>query len=158
MAKEPTVITVAGVEKDTYGNLSVTDTLGNTVRINKKHESLHPLFENNQGRAIKLIWDNYKGKDFVDGAELFDGKPPLEKQVEPLSTSSEPLPDPPQSTTKPVTQLSGQEVGMWWKELGEMLRARDIKLDTPQGRQLRNSYYAQMLKVLGINLSDKGEF
>jgi len=74
--KAPTIITPVSCELDTYGHLNVTDTLGNITRINQKHAKLHPLFTENTGKAVKLIWATYLNKDYVDDAELFDGVVP----------------------------------------------------------------------------------
>ncbi len=53
---------------------------------------------------------------------------------------------------------STPEEGMWWKELGEMLRAGDIDKTKPMGKALRDFYYTQMLSVLDITLeSTHGE-
>lgn len=53
------------------------------------------------------------------------------------------------------TRPAPQELGMWWKELGEMLRAKDIDLTKPAGKAMRTAYYAQMLSVLDIKIGDK---
>ena len=74
--KEPTVITPAEVHFDNYGGLNVTDTLGAVTKINKKHDSLHSLFQSNIGRAIKVYWKYYDvngNQGFaVDNAQLFN--------------------------------------------------------------------------------------
>ena len=44
---------------------------------------------------------------------------------------------------------------LWWRELGEMLRAKDIDLTKPAGKAMRTAYYAQMLSVLDIKIGDK---
>ncbi len=87
--KAPTVITVASTAKDTYGSLVVTDTLGGVTKIGNKREHLFSLF--GPGRAVKLTWDNYKGKDYVSDAELFDGNPPVENQKEPITAGAVPV-------------------------------------------------------------------
>ena len=46
------------------------------------------------------------------------------------------------------------ERNMWWKELGEMLRAKDVDTTKPQGKLLRKLYYEQMLHVLGITMKE----
>jgi len=50
-----------------------------------------------------------------------------------------------------------QEIGMWWKEAGEMIRAGFIKKDTDVGGVLYRAYFAKMLEVLGIKVEKKGE-
>ncbi len=64
-------------------------------------------------------------------------------------------------STKPYvteTKAAPQEIGMWWKEMGEMLRAgppAGIDSTTPAGKLMRSAYYAQMMSVLGIEIKDK---
>ena len=159
MPKEPTVITVKECELDQYGNLNVTDNLGVVTRINKKHESLHPLFQDNYGRAIKLIWANFKDKDYVDKAELFDGEP--DKQVEtihPIHPSTVPQPvrveAPP--ALKPQ-EPAPQAVGMLIKEIGEHIRTNtlfDIFGETV-GNSLIMWYRSQVLGITRITFDGK---
>ena len=94
MSKAPTVITVDSTKPDHYGNLMVTDSLGNVTKIGDKRAHLFELFV--PGRVVKLIWDNYKNKDYVSDAELFDGEPPPEKQIKPITAGVAPK----QDTTK----------------------------------------------------------
>ncbi len=58
---------------------------------------------------------------------------------------------------KPLLKPSGEEVGMWYKELGGMIRAKDIDLTTPHGKLLRKAYYAKMFQVLNIKIETKEE-
>ena len=44
---------------------------------------------------------------------------------------------------------------VWWKELGECIRAKDIDLTKPAGKGMRTAYYAKMLSVLDIKIEDK---
>ena len=48
-----------------------------------------------------------------------------------------------------------QEIGMWYKELGEMLRAKDIDTTKSAGKAMRTAYYAKMMSVLDIKIEDK---
>jgi len=82
------VITPKTAVIDNYGNLAVTTTTGQELRVNKKHESLHPLFyeAKENSRALKLGYAVYLNKEYVQTAELllFDGQPPT-KQTEPTT-------------------------------------------------------------------------
>jgi len=62
-----------------------------------------------------------------------------------------------QASTQKVSRIESapQEIGMWWKELGEMIRAKDIDISKPEGKLMRNAYYAQMLSVLSIKFEKK---
>ena len=52
------------------------------------------------------------------------------------------------------SQISGEEIGMWWKELGEDLRSGHIDRNSSVGKALRLTYFAQMFKVLNIDLKE----
>jgi len=146
MTKDPQVINVASAELDDYGNLKVTDNLGNEYKVNKKHENLHELFI--PGRAVKLIWDNYKGKDYIDNAELFDGKPPLDKQVEPI-TANAPEKLPPTPRVDPRSQEIAEHVMI--KELGNRVGDGSLERDYPKdGAKIKVWYYNRIFKVLNI--------
>ena len=54
---------------------------------------------------------------------------------------------------QPAHGPAPQEIGMWFKELGEMLRAGDIK-DQATHKLLRSAYYAQMFASLGIKIKE----
>ena len=73
-----------------------------------------------------------------------DGLPP------PVKPESPPLQEGEESTYHPAPQ----EVGMWWKELGEMLRAKDIDMTKPAGKLMRTAYYAKMMSVLDIKVGN----
>ncbi len=144
MEKEPTVIIVASAEVDGYGGLKVLDNMGNTIKVNKAHEHLHKVFQVN--RAVKVYWkyydfDNKKGFS-VDGAELFDGKPPPEQQVETI-------------TTRPKTIISGEERGMWYKELGCRIGDGSLERDYPnKAVRIKHEYYKKMSEVTGISFKE----
>lgn len=59
-----------------------------------------------------------------------------------------------QTGTPQITpqQPAPQELGMWWKELGECLRSGEIDKTTPHGKLLRAAYYAQMFQVLNLKI------
>ncbi len=80
---DTTVIQVQYTNEDDYHNLVVTPTEGDDIRIGNKRSNLFSIFQ--PGRAVKLEWAEFKGKKYVAKAELFDGKPPVEKRVEPIT-------------------------------------------------------------------------
>jgi len=145
MAKE-TVIVVGVTREDGYGNLWVTPAGGGEeVKIGEKRSQLHPLFE--QGKAVMLHWETYKNRPYVSDAKAVEGELPgpqpsgemLEEHKEVIAEVVKVKPAP-------------QEIGMWWKELGEMIRAKDIDITKPAGKAMRIAYYAQMLSVLPIKI------
>lgn len=119
---------------DEYGNLSVTTSTGTELKVNKKHESLHELIVGavSTGRAVKIGYAVYMNKEYVHTAELYDGMPAE-------------APKPTAYATKIPPAIAPQELGMWWKELGECLRAGYVKSDV-----LRKFYLAKMYSVIGF--------
>lgn len=89
-------------------------------------------------RAFSFTMGEFQNKPFVSDFTAVSEE--LEKKIK---------------EEQPKTLPTGQETGMWWKELGEMLRAKDIDLTTPHGKGMRTAYYAQMLSVLPIELKGK---
>lgn len=59
--------------------------------------------------------------------------------------------------TEPPSQrrIAPEERGMWWKELGEMLRTGEIDKSKAHGKMLRIAYYAEMFRVLDIKIEEK---
>lgn len=92
MTKIPEVIIVASREVDTKGNLVVTTTDSNHLKVGPKRAKLFDVFQ--VARAVKITWAEYRtpeGKviDYISDAVLFDGKPPEAKQVEKITAGVE---------------------------------------------------------------------
>ena len=88
---EDTIVVVGVTREDEYGNLWVTPKgEGEEIKIASKRSNLHPLFE--QGRAVLLHWETYKGKTYVADAKTVAGElpPPVDppKTVTPDDTTS----------------------------------------------------------------------
>jgi len=147
---DTTIIQVKSTTKNTYGDLIVTPTVGEDIKIGNKRSNLFDVFQ--EDRAVKLYWAEYMHKKYVARAELFDGKPPEDKQVEQI-TAGKGTPSIAETQAK-NEHKSSPETGMWWNQLGEMLRCGDIDKNTPQGKIMRNAYYTEMLRVLGINVKE----
>lgn len=96
----------------------------------------HPIEDEN---GTTVGWCNEDAKEV---AKLEPGK----AEPVPLQEGEEPLP-----------KTKSQEIAehVWWKEMGEMLRAKDIDTTKPAGKAMRTAYYAQMLSVLPIKIEDK---
>ena len=133
------IITVALTEVDQYGNLFVTPAGGgDKIKIGVKRKQLHPIFQ--QGKVIQLHWETYMNKPYVSDAKQVAG----EDLPAPVIPKVTPLPK----------EVSGQEVGMWWKQLGDDLRSGHIDRNSSVGKALRLAYFAQMFRVLNINLKE----
>ena len=138
MSPEPAIIDSTTIQvkcttKDNFGNLIVTPTDGDDVKISEKRKQLFDFFQ--QGNVVKLYWAEYMQKRYVAKAEVEQEAP--KDYVVKETKKSDPAP---------------QAMGMWWKELGEMIRTKDIDLSTPHGKLLRSWYYAEMFRVLDIKI------
>ena len=153
-----TIIVVGHTELDEYGNLIVTPKGGgDAIRINKKHENLHPLFE--QGRAIKLDWQTYKGKTYVADAVLVEGElpPPVtpELPAEQQAIVDEALAQ--SIPTIPIKEPAPQAVGMTVKEVGAMIISKDINwiFGKKIALKLVEWYRGQILGVTRVEFDGK---
>jgi hypothetical protein len=143
------IIVVGEVGTNTYGDLTFTDKESGAYKIGAKRKQ---YFEKVilPGMAVQL---NYAmssfGKEYVYSASLVkDGLPPPTTPQPPPMTNVKP------SDMPPVKHTSGPETGMWWGQLGEMLRAGDIDKTATSGKAMRTAYYAEMIRVLGINVKE----
>ncbi len=95
-----------------------------------------------EGVAMKFTMKDYTTPDGVKIPFVFD-----------IDTVEGELP-PPAPPTTPL-KPAPQEVGMWWKEAGEMIRSGEIKKDTEVGGAIYRLYYATMRDVLGVKVVKK---
>ena len=145
------IIVVDHATPDSYGNLMVTDKTGREHRVNQKHSSLHPIFQPDM--AVKVGYGNFMNKEFIHTAiQVKDNLPPPVKPT--ILPEHQEVIDKVKEAVKP--QPSGQEVGLFWKELGEWLRMKEQEKGAdPFWKALRKLYFAQMFSVLSIKVSDK---
>ena len=87
------------------------------------------------GRAYTWTMGDYQGKPFVQDFTAVSEE--LAKKA---------------IDDAPPTPISPQQKGMWWKEVGEMIRSGHIKRDTPVGERLYQAYFAQMQVSLEIDI------
>ncbi len=146
-----TVIVVGTTELDEYGHLWVTPKGGGErVKIAKKRVGLHPLFE--QGVAVLLKWETYQNHPYVADAKLVAGE--LQPAQEPtiLPKDEKIIEEARKEAVK--KEPAPQELGMWWKEVGEMIRAEIIKREGPTAVYWK-AYWLQMSNVLNIRPEEK---
>lgn len=152
-------IVVSTVTTDKFGNLNFTDTANNTYRISSKRVL---YFKDTiiSGKQVELDYAMSSfGKEYIYSAREIKAEqkvvtPPAEKKVVDAEIKEDNLPrvgwpgeTPMRRSTTIKEQPSGQEIGMWWKELGEMIRAGKAPEDmTPY-------YWREMLEVLGIDFT-----
>lgn len=136
------VFTVAHAQLNSYGDLMVTDTENNEYKIGNKRSQLHELFQTDA--VVEVGYSSYKDREYIAVAHPFEGVAPTQN------------PTPPVEASKPKV-IAPQEKGLWCKELGEMLRGKDIDTTTAHGKLLRAWYYTEMFRVLEIEFKEKGE-
>lgn len=110
------VIQVKSQQLNQYGDLIFTDTGDKSHKIGNKRDYLYDQIVD--GRAVKVGYAIYKNTEYIATAELFDGKPPPEKQVVPITAG---VGVPEKQSVK--TPQDGAARGMLVKEMGDMMRA-----------------------------------
>ncbi len=145
-----------------YGDLIVDSKGGMQYKISNKRAHLFGIFK--PGAEVVVGYASYMNKDYIAVAHLasqFPAGNTVEEEFPPKTTVAE--------SDKHVSPIFGgvstnenkeaiqakvqpQERGMWWKELGEMLRAGEIDKTKPFGKALRTAYYAEMFRVLGLDI------
>ena len=96
MDEQDTIIVVGHTEVDSFGNLWVTPQGGGErIKIAKKRENLHPIFQ--QGQAVLLSWQTYMNKPYVADAKPVSGELPptqeLKVQKQALLTTQDLFPE-----------------------------------------------------------------
>ena len=132
------VVQVASHKNNSYGDLLFIDSLGKEYKIgNKRPQFFGAIID---GRAVKLGYAIYKGKEYIATAELYDGQVKL-PQTEPIHTA-----------VKPETQPAPQAVGMMTKEIGDHIRAGTLSkfLDVETANNILAWYRGQMLGITKV--------
>ena len=114
------VITPDAVTEDDYGNILIRTDVGDEIRVNKKHNNLHVMIRGaaEEHRAIKLGFAVYKNMEYVHTAELFDGKPPVGKQVEPIKAGVD--------EPKPPSREDNIELNGWMNRITELIVSNQL--------------------------------
>jgi len=151
------IIVVDTVNHNDYGDLTFIDKESNSYKIAVKRIK---FFESiiTPGAAVKLNYAEAYGKPYIYSAVKVEGAlPPPVKPQEPLPEHQEVIKEAVKSTATAVKEVSGQEQGMWWKEMGECFRTGLFKKDEGVGKTLWIRYCSQMLDKLGISIETKGK-
>ena len=138
------VVVINTVSNNSYGDLLFTDKGGGEYKISDKRVK---HFEGIilPDTAVKLSFAlSSRGTEYIHKAVAVAGElPPQAPKLKPEQPKEKP------------SEVAPQERGMWWKEVGEMIRAGKISSDKPEGALMIRAYYAQMFTSLGIELKDK---
>ena len=147
MTEEPMVITVVVKVSNGKGGFKITDSMGEEYILSAKNRDLENQLIVGRATTITPFISTY-GK-FINKAELFDGKPPEEKQVEP--TGVEPSISP--KVKEPV--ISGEERGMWYKEMGSRIGDGSLEKAFPNMVvKIKAAYYQKMSQITGIKFKE----
>ena len=139
------IVVVDKVEDDTDYNgkaiKKVTDKGGNVWKVKwgqgGKLKDKWELLDENVGLAFDFTLDTYQGKEFVKDIELVKDA---------FVTKAA------QEVAEKSPGKSPQEVGMFWKELGECIRSGQLEKDFPNMVvKIKGEYYKKMSEVTGIN-------
>ncbi len=153
------VIVVGEVGTNTYGDLTFTDKEGGAYKIGaKRKQYFEKVIIPSSAVQLSYAMSSF-GKEYIYTAISVATNLPLPTTPLPMTH-----PTAPAMTERPNKILSKEELrqahpsssetGMWWNQLGEMLRAGDIDKTTVQGKAMRTAYYAEMIRVLGINVKE----
>lgn len=149
------IVTITKVEQLTgdygeYRKVTGIDGKGKEVtkNVSNRFEDKWDILREN--RAVDFKMTQKDNKWYVADIKQLELPPSTEPEI--LSEHQDVI----DRAIKPQ-EVSGQERGMWWKELGEMLRAGDIDKTKPEGKLLRTAYYAKMLEVLNLKIKQKEE-
>lgn len=157
ITRSPTIVVdKVGEETTPYGkNFTWTDKEGNSYRVKIERKQYFDKITPGAAVQVNYVMNQY-GKEMIWSVESVKDKLPGEVRVDSemakLSAEQRAKGDPPAKEISKVEHKSSPETGMWWKELGDMLRCGDIDKNTLGGKSLRNAYYKEMLRVLEVNL------
>lgn len=154
------IITIADVKLLEYQGKAtgrqVTEKSGKThnIKKGKKGSDLQENFEEkwvwldgNTGKAIDLEMGTFTDKDGVGHPFVAD----FSVVADNLAPETTPV-VPPEHKDAEKSTPSGQETGMWFKELGECLRSGYISKTDPLYSAARTAYFAQMFSILNIEV------
>ncbi len=145
------VIIVDTIGTNDYGDLNWTDKSGKEYKVSADRKK---YFENviKPDQQVKLSYATSRfNKEFIYRAEPTEEKN-IGKTVETTSQAPQPISIPIKTETNPPIKkedISPQERGMWFKELGQCIRSGELPKDTPAGKVARMKYYPEMQRVLG---------
>lgn len=132
---------------DDYSNFWFKDKEGKERKIGTKREDFEELctrVENNPNRAVTLKFDHYMNKPYIVGVELLD----KQIQVDEAEITKQQV-----TPATPKPSIAPQELGMWWKELGNRIGDGSIDRDFPKSAVwIKGQYYKQMEAVTGISM------
>ena len=146
------IVTPIDRNENTYGDILFHDKAGKEYKISNKRAHLGS--EIVEGQAVELGYGNYMNRDYIAEARLVSDNlpPPIKSHIPDEKKAAEMCKE--VETQKPINP---QEIGLWFKEVGEMIRAGMLKSKNADGTpNLRNHalqlvYFNRMCEVLGVH-------
>jgi len=144
------VVTPVDRWADDYENLRFCDGDGREYKIAKKRvEKLQD--EIVVGEPVELGWAEFTPKDLDEPIEYIA----VAHLVSSLSDEVKPPPKgsrPETKTAKKTPDHAPQELGMWWKELGNRIGDGSLAKDYPKANvKIKGQYYKKMSEVTGVD-------
>ena len=138
-----------------------TGDYGEYLKVEGIDKSGKPVTKNVSNK-FKDKWDSLQSEtvhDFKmvqkDGKWYIEDITPVGATTEPVNTGAPP-PSPPKTPKEtPAQPKSSPEIGLAYKELGEMIRAGIVKKDTPEGVACHLKYWQWLFGTLGITVEKK---
>ena len=146
------VVIPATRELNNYGDLIFTDGDGHQHKMGNKREHLFDSII--IGKAVELYYAVYMDKKYICGAKLVDGALPPPKSDKKVLPEHQKEIDRAQGA-RDSDVIAPQEIGMWFKEVGELYRLGLISKNTPEGLALMTIYFARMKRALGLEVVKK---
>ena len=165
---EPKVGIITKVEDGSYGDKSwkvVTLGTGEVLKVKSGKEGVlrakWGLLE--VGVGMKFTMMDYTLKDGTKAPYVYDietvaGALPTEGgSTEMLKEHKAVIAEATKEVTEtppkpPETPVAPQELGMWYKEAGELYRMGFLKDDNPVEKKIKQKYFNRLFKVLGIDV------
>jgi hypothetical protein len=134
----------AGGRSGTYWVVTWTD--GKTDRI--FDGAMKDKLEEAQANTLAVHYSKEKHGNYFNIVSLElvkDELPPAQELYTP----------PPEHPEPPAKSTSPQEIGMWWKELGNRIGDSSLERDYPKSHvKIKGQYYKKMSEVTGVNFKE----
>ncbi len=161
---EPKVGVITKVEDGSYGDKSwkvITLGTGEVLKVKSGKEGVlrakWGLLE--VGVGMKFTMMDYTLKDGTKAPYVYDietvanALPTGDHEPEMLPQHEKEIKKAIEEVSKPVeTPIAPQELGMWYKEAGELYRAGFLNDDNPVEKKVKQKYFNRLFKVLGIDV------
>jgi len=146
------VVVVDRHELNPYNDMIFWDKADKEYKVSAKRQWLHEKVVD--GVAITLGYAVYMDREYI--ADILDVASQLPPPVTPQKPADAPKPTAYAEKVPAHKEPAPQELGMWWKELGECIRVGAIDKDFPKMVvKIKSQYYKKLAEVTGITMKEK---